>query len=157
MKYLFLFCTLLILVSACDSSRVFENYTEFKDRSWKVQEPVTFEFVISDSTKNYNVYYNIRNTLDYPYARVFTDYVVLDSTNTRLAGKLVSNYLFDQKTGSPMGRSGLGDVYDHRFLLLENFSFRTGKYKIRLEQFNREDTLAGILAVGVRVETAELD
>lgn len=104
------------------------------------------------------MYFNIRNTLDYPYSRLFTEYVLFDSANTKIAGKLVGNYLFDQKTGNPMGRSGLGDVYDHQFPLLENFSFgKAGHYKIRFEQFNRQDTLAGVLAVGVRVERAELN
>jgi gliding motility-associated lipoprotein GldH len=61
--------------------------------------------------------------------------------------------LFDQKTGRPNGSSGLGDLFDHRISLLSNYHFeRPGAYTVSLEQFNRRDTLQGVLAVGVRVE-----
>jgi gliding motility-associated lipoprotein GldH len=148
----------LLLLFGCDSNRVFERYEEFKDKAWKIQEPAVFEFRISDVSKKYNVLYNVRNSLDYPFARLFIEYTLTDSTGAELSKKLISNYLFDQKTGRPLGRSGLGDVYDHQFLLLQNQSFQnTGEYQIRLEQFNRLDTLTGILAIGVRVETAEIE
>lgn len=148
----------LLLLFGCDSNRVFERYEEFKDKAWKIQEPAEFEFTISDVSKKYNVLYNVRNSLDYPYARLFIEYTLTDSTGAELSKKLLSNYLFDQKTGRPLGRSGLGDVYDHQFLLLQNQSFpNAGVYHMRLEQFNRLDTLTGILAIGVRVETAEME
>jgi len=36
-----------------------------------------------------------------------------------------------------------------------NYSFsKPGRYTILLEQFNRRDTLNGVLAVGIRVEKA---
>ena len=61
------------------------------------------------------------------------------------------------KTGKPFGTSGLGDIYDHRFELLKDYQFPTrGKYRIKLEQMMRMDTLHGILAVGVRVENNSL-
>lgn len=154
MKYFLLFLIGGVLVS-CDSDRLFEQNTEFKDRTWKVNEPVVFEFTIEDPELKYNLYYNVRNSLDYPYARLFVEYQLSDSMGTELSKKLVSEYLFDQKTGKPLGSSGLGDVFDHRFLLLEKQEFKAaGKYRLRLEQFNRQDTLKGVLAVGVRVETA---
>ena len=67
----------------------------------------------------------------------------------------MGEYLFDAKTGKPSGKSGIGDLYDHRFLLLQNYQFpKPGKYKIVLEQFMRMDTLPGIVAIGIRVEKA---
>ena len=61
--------------------------------------------------------------------------------------------LFDAKTGKPLGKSGIGDLYDHRFILLNNYKFKNkGKYRIVFEQFMRMDTLPGIMAVGLRVE-----
>jgi gliding motility-associated lipoprotein GldH len=68
----------------------------------------------------------------------------------------MGEYLFDAKSGEPKGKSGIGDLYDHRFLLLQNYQFpRPGKYKIILEQFMRMETLPGIVAVGVRVDKVE--
>lgn len=158
MRIFFLVVVMGLFLLSCDSSRVFENYVEFKDKTWKVQEHTTFDFVIADTTSNYNIYYSVRNSLDYPYARLFIEYTLSDSVGNPIEKKLVSHYLFDQKTGKPEGRSGLGDVYDHQFPLLLQHAFKSpGRYRMELEQFNRQDTLPGILAVGVRVETVTLD
>jgi len=157
MKYIFFLFFSLLLLAGCDSNRVFEEYTEFNDRVWKINNVASFEFEIKDASKKYNLYYNVRNSLDYPFARLFVQCALLDSTGTELSKKLVSNFLFDQKTGRPLGRSGLGDVFDNQFILLENQEFKTpGIYRIQLEQFNRQDSLLGILAVGLRVEQTDL-
>jgi gliding motility-associated lipoprotein GldH len=143
-------CTWLM---GCDQSRVYEQNVDFDERYWLVNEKPEFEFTIDQPADKYTIYGNLRNTISYPYARVFFTYHLQDSAGTELEKKLVTQYLFDSKTGKPFGNSGLGDIYDHRFELLPDYQFRhRGKYKIRLEQMMRIDTLQGILAVGVRVE-----
>jgi len=144
---------ILTLLCGCDSKRVFENNFEFRDRNWKIAEPIQFEFQIADTSKKYNLLMNIRNSLDYPYARIFVNYDLQRQDNTSLSKNMISQYLFDQKTGEPFGTSGIGDIYDHQFPILKNYSFNTvGTYKMRLNQFMRMDTIPGILAVGMRVE-----
>ncbi len=151
----FLFLVVAVLTS-CDSDRLYENNHDFEDHSWKVTEMPEFEFRIDDPEKKYNIYFNLRNSLDYPYSRIFITYHLQDSAGNKLQTKLNTQDLFDQKTGSPFGSTGLGDIYDHRFLLLNNYEFKfPGKYKVKLEQFTRQDTLKGVLAIGVRVETAQ--
>lgn len=147
--------TTLLVATGCDSNRLFEENTEFKDRCWKVTEPVAYDFKINDATKSYNLYFNIRNDLDYPYARLFVNTVLKDSLGNVTYKKLSSEYLFDQKTGEPFGRSGLGDVYDHQFLFLKDYTFKSpGRYSLKLEQYMRQDTLMGIVAAGFRLEEA---
>ena len=67
------------------------------------------------------------------------------------------NYnLFDPKTGEPFG-NGLGDVFDHQFLLLENYKFeRPGPYNFKLQQYMRMDSLPEVLSAGIRVEKVEM-
>ncbi len=143
----------LFLLASCDSNRIYEDNIEFKDRSWKITEPAQLEFDIVDTTQRYNLYMDVRNSLDYPYSRLFVNYNLVDPTGTEVSKKMITEYLFDQKTGKPKGSSGLGDIYDHQFLFLEKHSFsKLGKYKIKFEQFMRQDTLQGVLAVGLRVE-----
>lgn len=155
MRRSFVFFILALLIS-CDSNRVFEDNVKFEDRTWKISEPALLEFNIQDLTKPHNLYLDIRNSVDYPYSRIFVNYSLSDSIGTELSKKLISEYLFDQKTGKPTGQSGLGDVYDHQFLIDTNFPFKhPGKYKVRFEQFMRQDTLKGVLAVGLRVETIQ--
>lgn len=141
------------LVAGCDSAKISDQVLEFNDRSWKVLEPAEFEFKINDIGSPYDVSFTVRNSLDYPFARLFVNYTLVDSVGQELSKKLIANYLFDQKSGEPNGRSGLGDLYDHRFPLLKNYSFRyPGRFKIKMEQAMRQDTLQGVLAVGLHVE-----
>lgn len=146
------FIALSLLWSSCDDARVFEENRELARREWLATDEPDFTFFIDDSAQTYNLYYNLRNSLQYEWDRIFVTYSVLDSTGTALSSKLVYHDLFDP-TGRPLGESGIGDLYDHQFPLLENYRFpRRGTYTVRLTQFSRQDTLRGVLAVGVRVE-----
>lgn len=146
------FIALVFFVFGCDRRRVFEENREFAHRYWAVSDEPSFEFVVADSTGAFNLYYNVRNSLDYPWDRIFVTWSLSDSAGHELARKLVYNDLFDP-TGRPYGQSGIGDLYDHQFLLAKGYRFsHPGKYALRLTQFSRQDTLHGVLAVGVRVE-----
>lgn len=144
---------LIFLLASCDRNRIYETNVDFTDRTWKVTDTVEFEFRIEDLSPQYKLSCDLRNTIDYPYSRIFVTYHLLDSTGRELETNMIPQFLFDQKTGTPFGSSGIGDIYDHRFPLLSDYEFKTvGKYKMRLEQFMRKDTLQGIVAVGLRVE-----
>lgn len=156
MRSFFLALTIITMFFfSCDEQRVYEKNIDFDSRYWLVNEKQTFDFEITDSLIAYNLYCNVRNSLDYPFARIFINYQLLDSTGIQMEGQMVSQLLFDEKTGEPFGESGLGDLYDHRILLKKNYRFPgTGNYTISFEQFMRRDTLTGILAVGLRIEKA---
>jgi gliding motility-associated lipoprotein GldH len=147
--------SVLLILTACDSSRIYEKNHAFAQRWWTAAEQPQFDFTIADTTQPYNLYFNVRNESVYPYANVYVTYHLLDSAGRELQQKLITEFLFDKKTGKPLGQSGIGDIFDHRFLLLKNYSFPySGQYTLRFEHFMRTDTLKGVLAVGVRVEKA---
>jgi len=151
------FCLLLIIVtllSGCgNDARVYEQYTDFNDRYWLAQDKPQFEFLIVDTNISYTLYADVRNTVSYPWSRFFMNYTLQDSTGKELQKNLLSEFLFDAKTGKPFGKSGLGDIYDHEVVLLKDFRFTSpGKYKMQFEQQMRTDTLHGMLAIGFRVE-----
>jgi gliding motility-associated lipoprotein GldH len=142
-----------LIMTACDDQRIYENYVDFENRYWLVDEKPSFEFSISDTTTTYNVYSNVRNSVSYPWSRLFVNYSLADSTGTTLRKHLMNEFLFDASSGEPFGNSGLGDIYDHQFLLLKDYQFKKpGKYVMTFEQFMRTDTLQGVLAVGLRIE-----
>ncbi len=146
----------VFFLAACDSNRVFEDQRDFSKRMWAAADTTQFNFRIEDTGLKYNLYYTVRNSVDYPYARLFVNYSLTDSIGRVLQKNLSTAHLFDTKTGEPFGRSGLGDLYDHREAILENYEFsQPGLYSIQLQQFMRQDSLAGVLAVGVRIETAK--
>ena len=153
MRSFFGFAVIVVCFICCDEQRVFEKNTDFDSRYWLVNDTAEFEFDIRDSLESYNLYCNVRNSLDYPYARIFVTYYLKDSTGVVMEKDLIGKLLFDDKTGEPFGESGLGDLYDHRLLLKQGYRFpHPGKYRVSFEQYMRTDTLAGVLAVGLRVE-----
>ena len=155
MRSFFGFSIIIVFFLSCDDERVYEKNTDFNSRYWLVQEKPEFEFEIQDTLQSYNLYCNVRNSLDYPYARVFVTYYLRDSAGVLVEKNMIRQLLFDDKTGEPQGESGLGDIYHHRIPLKMHHRFPfPGKYKISFEQFMRTDTLSGILAVGLRVERA---
>jgi gliding motility-associated lipoprotein GldH len=150
------FLVAAFLAAGCDSNKISDQVLEFNDRSWKVSQPAEFEFIVSDTNTLYNISCTLRNSLDYPYARLFVNYTLTDSIGQKISEKMISEYLFDQKTGEPQGQSGLGDLYDHRFPLLRGYKFNhSGKFKLKMEQVMRQDTLKGVLAVGLLIEKSE--
>jgi gliding motility-associated lipoprotein GldH len=151
----FLFFLLIVLLWSCDSDRLYEKNHDFDTRAWLSGDKPSFEFIVSDTLQAYNLYCNIRNSVDYPYSRIFMTYSLQDSSGTSVSKNLISAFLFEEKTGKPLGSSGLGDVYDQRVSILKNYQFKTpGTYTMKFEQFMRTDTLSGVLAVGFRLETA---
>jgi gliding motility-associated lipoprotein GldH len=148
---------LALFFAGCDDSRVYEMNHDFEQRAWLVSEKPAFEFEITNPADRYTLYCNVRHSVAFPYSRLFIKYSLTDSTGKSLDGKMMPAFLFDQHTGKPQGSSGLGDIYDQRFPIIENYQFPTaGKYKVSFEQFMRKDTLDGVLAIGLRVEKGEI-
>jgi gliding motility-associated lipoprotein GldH len=148
-----IFFSLVLLFPACDPDRVYEENVDFDERFWAVTDQPRFEFVINDENAPYNLYVNVRNEESYANANLYFTYYLSDSLGNVLSQKLLTEFLFDKKTGRPFGSSVLGDIYNHRFPILKNHRFKSpGKYIVRLEQFMRTDSLQGILSVGLRVE-----
>lgn len=158
MKIWILTGVVALLLSACDNLRVYESNYNFEEGIWIAHEQPTFEFTIADTSFPYTLSLDLRNSLSYPYTRLFITYELIDSTGSVLTRELVPIYLFDDKTGTPLGTSGIGDLYDHRFPLLSEYMFqKPGAYQLKLQQYMRKDTLDGLLSVGVRVEKALID
>jgi gliding motility-associated lipoprotein GldH len=148
-----LILSMAFLLIACSDNRLYEKNVDFEGEQWLVSEKPSFEFTIDDVSAKYNLYCNIRNEVSYPKANIYFTYYITDSAGRLLQSKLLTQYLFDRKTGEAFGDSGLGDIYDHQIPIASNFEFKSpGKYNVSFEQFMRMDTLPGILAVGIRVE-----
>lgn len=148
-----LICSLIFLAGSCDDpQRVFEKNVDFKDKMWIVDDIPAFDFEITETAKTYNLYYNVRNSLSYPYHNLYVRYSLEDTLGNVISSKLQNMDLFDPKTGEPYGE-GLGDIFDHRILAIEDQEFTDpGPYRFKVQQFMRQDTLPMILSVGLRVE-----
>lgn len=143
---------IFVVAAACDSSRIYETNQEFKANRWLAQDTARFVFTIADSSASVNLYVNLRNSIDFATSRVFLQYQLADSSGNELRARLLNFMLFDKKTGEPFGKSGLGDLYDHQFMVEPNVLLPPGAYSIALTQMMRTEVLEEVVSVGIRVE-----
>lgn len=61
----------ILLFTACDSNRVFEENMKIADNKWAAAKPVVLQMNITDTVLPHNVYINIRNASHYPLAIFF--------------------------------------------------------------------------------------
>jgi gliding motility-associated lipoprotein GldH len=141
-----------LMLSSCDSSRVYETNIPVQNEAWPSSQWHVHEFETDDTVGLYNMYLNLRNHKTYPFANLYVFF------HTYLP-----NGTYDKDTvqfilADPAGR-WLGDVsgeyVNHRVLFRRKFHFpETGQYKFEIEQGMRDTTLEGIADVGLRIEKA---
>lgn len=138
------------LVAACDRSRVFEENRAIEKGIWNNTVKVPFEATIADTNLAYNVYLNVRNSLDYPYSNL---YLFLETRfpDGRIARDTIDCMLADYD-GRWLG-SGMGSLRYNRYLFQQGVRFpEKGNYRFELEQAMRLNDLTGIHDIGIRIE-----
>jgi len=146
----------ILLFVSCDPARVYETNRDFEGALWPLADTALFTFNISDTSLQYNIWINVRNSNDFKTSRLFLKYSLADSSNNPLRNRMLEEALFNKKTGEPFGSSGLGSIYVHRFLVESNINFPAqGRYSVKLNHMMRTDTLQEILSIGARVEKVQ--
>jgi gliding motility-associated lipoprotein GldH len=138
----------------CGALPHFEQNTEIPNGEWAIQNELKFKFKITDATQRYHIFYNLRNTIKYPYSNLYLTYYLEDSKGKVVSTELQNISLFDAKRGKPFG-DGLGDTFSHRLPIpvFQRYKFpKADTYTIRIVQYMRDNPLKGILTVGIRIE-----
>ncbi|MES2780529.1 MAG: gliding motility lipoprotein GldH [Bacteroidota bacterium] len=150
---LFWVASIIVLFVSCDPGRVFDDNKSIPGNAWHFKNTVPFEVQVTDTTKFYNVYVNLRINSDYKYSNIF---MWLNTTNPqkKMDQRRIEIRLADE--GGKWLGNGLGDIYDYQFPVFQKIKFpNSGFYRFELEQNMRDDTLMNVKSVGVRVEMAE--
>ncbi|MBM3177568.1 MAG: gliding motility lipoprotein GldH [Bacteroidetes bacterium] len=147
-----IFIALIFL--GCGRPEVYHTMVDVND-FWESGSPAQFEFSIQDTSRCYDIRFEIRNSSDYPWARFYSAYLLKDSVGNRLDSLLTEQYLFNATTGEPAGKSAIGGIFEHDLSLRQCFKFPyQGKYKAEVFQMMRADTLTGILSAGLKITPA---
>lgn len=142
----------ILLIVACDETRVYEEYQPVPEAKWDQNQPLSFSIEIGDTTQPYNVYINIRNAGTYRYSNLFL------FVNTFAPGGGVQRDTVELTLAADDGKwlgSGLGDLKSSSTLFQRDVRFPgSGVYRIELVQAMRINPLEGIHDAGLRVEKA---
>lgn len=159
---LFIFLSCCAFFCSCDSNRIYDEYKSVPNQ-WHKDSIISFNVIPPDSTNNYNLFVNLRNTNEYKYSNLFL-IVEMDYPN----GKIVKDTL-EYKMADPSGKflgTGFTDVKENKLWYKGHekpFVFsEMGEYKIQIQhamrqngQVNGIENLEGITDIGFRIEMAK--
>lgn len=153
MKKALFYITILLIVAgavSCDRKRVFEAYKTLDEKGWNKDSVVVFKFPLTDTTRNHNLYVNIRNKGTYGYSNLWL-FLSIGSPD----GKTVTDTV-EFSLAEPSGRwkgSGIGDLHDNQILYKKSVFFpKKGNYTFSIKQGMRDNVLPGIRDIGLRIE-----
>jgi gliding motility-associated lipoprotein GldH len=145
-----LFGLLLIVFSACDRKKVFEDYKSIPDAVWNQDSLVMFTIPVTDTLQHHNLLVNVRNEVSYPYSNLWLFIEIVQPD-----GETVKD-TFEVALADPSGKwlgDGFGGLKTLQAMYRRNVYFpETGKYEINIQQGMREKNLSGISDIGFRVE-----
>ena len=142
---------LMIFLSACGGSKQFEAYNTIEANSWQEEAVQTFSFEITEQQQPLDLFFTIKNGLEYPYHNLYVKYRLVKKDEDKdqlVAEDLVEFILFNPKTGAPLG-SGSSGWYDQEFPLKKSYQFdAAGQYEIQFQQYMRKGSLNDVATVG---------
>lgn len=149
-KYLLLFI-LIIFVSCSSQENLYEQKRNMKKAEWKTSDYPEFDFIVTDTTIPYNVYFVVRHLNTYKYNNLRVNIrksSSLDSTkNSTYNFNLGENYQWKGKQ--------VNDLIEYRARINEKpITLHSVPYKYILQHQMLDHTLTGIMSVGIRIQQA---
>ena len=84
---------LLLALASCDPDRVYEEKLDYPGRHWMVKDTAHFSFRLDNDQLRYNLKMDLRNSLEYPWSRIFVEMRLADSTGAVVERKLIQRNL----------------------------------------------------------------
>ncbi|HAH24246.1 MAG TPA: gliding motility lipoprotein GldH [Prolixibacteraceae bacterium] len=147
----YILCILLFASTiSCDRKRVFEAYRTLDQNGWNKDSVVVFKVALKDTTRNNNLYVNIRNKGTYPYSNLWL-FLTIGAPDGKQHTDTVE-FSLAEASGRWKG-SGIGDLHDNQILYKSSVFFpHKGNYTFQIKQGMRDNVLQGIRDVGLRIE-----
>lgn len=140
----------LLLCMACAHTDTFSEFHSFPEIEWKQSEIVRFEAPVSDTSNLYNLFIEIRNNNQYPFANLwlFIDVKMPDGTVRSDTIEISLADVYGKWKGTGIGTYSLSHLFKEKFQYPD-----TGTYVYTIRQGMRSEVLNGISEVGLRIET----
>lgn len=145
-------CLLALALGACRYPGFYEKTQAIPHFEWSSGLQPHFEFQVSDTNSRYQIFVVVRHTDSYHYNNLWIDFTSIAPKDTAITQKL------NLKLGDNMRWLGseMDDIVEHRILVSrEPQKLKSGMYQFVLKNIMREDPLAEVLNVGVRIEKVQ--
>ena len=152
----FYLLSLFVVFTGCGKEAILvDQYIEIPNGNWNIDNKLTIEFDVVDTSRKNNFFITLRNTEEYKYANLYL-FVTTLFPNDKTSADTIGVELSDA-SGKWLGK-GEGFIFDSEVVtnkILYNYQKKfplLGHYKVTLQQAMRETELSGIIDAGIRIE-----
>lgn len=140
----------LFLLSGCGRDYIYDTTRELPETGWAYENPASFPFEVNDTNKIYNIWLDIAHTAAYQnqnlYTKIYTTFPDGHQINEVVSLELAN------KAGEWFGECS-GQICALRVpLQMDTYFNQSGKYRITIEQYMRQDSLAEVQSIRLLVE-----
>jgi len=147
----------LLIVFSCDDKTTFNQYKNIDSKGWQANKKLFFEFKITDTISQKNVFINIRNNSEYGFSNLYLITELKFPNGTTVVDTL--QYQMADKTGLFLG-TGITEIKDNKLFYKEKKTFPvSGEYKFNIRhamrkngEVNAIEFLTGIQDIGLSIE-----
>ncbi|OJU54583.1 MAG: hypothetical protein BGN96_12945 [Bacteroidales bacterium 45-6] len=147
---------LLVVVTSCDNREAYHQFQDVKNTSWAKADSLSF--LIDTTSIQPGLAYDIRletvNNVNFPYQNLWL-FVRSNIENEKIFHQDTIQIKLADMYGKWLG-SGFGSYYQNSVLLRQRIVFpQKRNYKIQVIQGMRDEPLAGIEKVGVKISRTQ--
>lgn len=142
---------LVLLLSACGETPLYENTYSFDDKEWSRDEKPTFTFQIDDIEKEYDFTITLRTTTDYKYSNLWI--FLKTETPEGISAREPFQIQITDETGAWIGNK-MGSVVETPLSFSKRKLPLKGEYKFTIEQGITQSTIDEVLDIGFRLDEA---
>lgn len=140
----------MLLLFACDTSRVYDKNAEIVNDAWYYDQPLAFSIHVIDTSTSYNMFINVRHTDAYAFNNLLLDMETIFPDSTKQHDKINVQL---SETGGKWTGDCIDNVCYNSVLIRTAFTFpEPGTFTFILTQDMRINPITEIMDVGMKIE-----
>ncbi len=141
---------LALLLGSCNEDVVFEKSQDLDSDGWHMNDVVTFQKEISDTTQLFDIFLNVRNNHEYPYSNFYVFFHTTFPSGT--VYKDTIEMILADRQGNWTGE-GFGKIKSNSFHFRKDVWFpEQGEFTFTIQHAMRDEYIEGISDIGMRIE-----
>ncbi len=146
----FILIPLAFLLWGCNEQIVFEKSQKIAADGWHMNDVITFEKEINDTTSLYDIFLNVRNNNEYPYSNLYVFFHTIFPDGSHYQDTI--EMILADRQGKWTGE-GFGKIKSNSFHFRKDVWFPVeGEFTFTIQHAMREEYLKGITDIGMRIE-----